>query len=365
MALPQHKLDQKSECLDEEQLTTVRTMCELVISNNLEGFKILFDSINDQDLAQIIPTLLLKVEEVAPALIRDNPRFRMENHDINFVLNALLERYPKLKSSFKFLSDDKNRFLFLPDGIRVIVDYLQNKAALTLKCQVFRNYEEMGAFLETLDVEPGHLKCTILLRNAHNEERKNHITPIYVEKVGDRWDILITDSIAGTEMAKDCLREIRKVFKTQTSSTSTRRFYVFKTRRQFDGVSCAIFSSRDLVQISKHPQIMHYVKRVSGDAPPSKRGVVYFDMLPPAFMKVMQDLNEIDAYVRDNNHEERVIHYNKKTSKDETLLENVERNRKAVAVENSDMREINNYIPRKAIKYLGVIIANVIGQNAL
>lgn len=127
------------------------------------------------------------------------------------------------------------------------------------------------------------------------------MTPIFLERKDGEWNAVVTDSTGLGEMP--WTEDIAKVL----NDTLDVKPYVYTQPRQLDNSNCSIFSIRDMVQMSKHPNIVGFAKdNISENVNiGSKVSVKTIDTLPPQMMKITQTRSPFCTYT--GNKEEKVF----------------------------------------------------------
>lgn len=153
--------------------------------------------------------------------------------------NIIRNIFPQ--TSVFFQINSKGFFVFKLAGVQMLTDYLKNKGSFSEKdrvliCQDLENFEKR---LEELNKNPSIQDCSFLIFSS------GHFTPVYAQKSGSLWNVLITDSIG-----KPGAYAI-PIINTILKRLNIKKLYSYAGLRQHDEFRCPVFALRDLVTIPK------------------------------------------------------------------------------------------------------------------
>lgn len=226
--------------------------------------------------------------------------FSSRGEEYNFIVSNLREVFPKINDfiSHVVTSDFEGDTLSC-EGIRTMIKILQEKGSLTIPCIVCETYEELQNELQKFKNTTGDAKISFIVRNQTDQSIKDgqlnyHVTPIYVEREGSSYKCAITDSLGGSQLYSNIISKYtRDTFGTSPKDCTVYCFSDVSRQGKTDKTNCPIFSIRDIVQMSKYPNIMEFYASVSTERVP---GLCFFTKLPPSIKKFTQSVTGIKNF---------------------------------------------------------------------
>ena len=287
--------------------------------------------------------------EVVPYVLRELAT-KDSHEEHNILMSQLREAYPSIESYV--INDDKGPILS-PEGIGVIVKYLQTHGSLVGECSVCKDIQTFEAELTALKSNPEDGRRCFIVRNFGN-----HVTPVYVEKTGDKYRCVITDSV-GNKSTGDggYFKAIYgSLFDILENPKTDFRVFASTFCRQRDQTNCPIFSLRDAVYLSQHGHTMTQDLERTALTTLEDEGRMFrflrpFEKLPPTMMMTTQFIKTLADYDSKNPPADSVYARIKSKGYIETPPSGLA----------GETREINNLINSRAQKYERLLMTAVIG----
>ncbi|MFZ9595358.1 MAG: hypothetical protein ACO3A2_04705 [Bdellovibrionia bacterium] len=225
------------------------------------------------------------------------------------------------------------------NGINLLIGHFQSKSD-----SFNQSYPQIEAIdisslpekIHTITRELGEATYSMIVRPFGK-----HVTPIFIQKKWDQIFVISLDSLGETQYGYNWGSRIEKIIRG--ASLMPVEMYKFQFPRQIDGISCAIFSLRDLIENSRgnlfkwlrEARSLHE-NSIFQTAPHS----FLIRSLPSSFHKVTQHGETLKPYL--------------------ALLEPVtEDGRTLLKLKQSEPKV--DYTRQKAYKYFSILISKVLG----
>lgn len=291
--------------------------------------------------------------------------------------NQILENFPQ-EDQILVLSKFYPEFYQFMDaagtlsqrGIAIVIESLKNKDMPSIPpeenitlCQDRSFFEDALVELASDDnIKEGDVRLFVV--NAYDDNPHgiaNHVTPLFFKRVGNAWEIIITDSTTDYSNCQkmdsycaplvDTILNVEKYF----VEFSIRHIHVNTFWRQTDDRNCFVFAISDLINFTRLGD--QFLKSL----PETKQKVHYFRDLPVQWMKTTQSISEIKRYAEIKKRSgESLLMSRRKGKKDETLLENLTRHTKKAALRGN--KEENFLIEDRSKKYKQMVIHRLIAD---
>jgi hypothetical protein len=203
--------------------------------------------------------------------------------------------------------------------------------------------------------DPVGTKLAFIVRCQHPETNwslTNHTTPIFMEKGEKGWKAINTDA-AGSDCAVLALYCLREVIPDIV-------IYEGGSDRQRTCINCSVFALHDLVYFSQHPDIFAYIHSKSTQAYGNNYSFETTS-LPPEMMIVTQNEQLLKEYQKINQNE--LASYILKMAPvldSQTFAETLQNYTYQIVKLGAELKEVNNFIQEKALKYQRVIVKALI-----
>ena len=223
-----------------------------------------------------------------------------------FVVQQLQRVYPEIGQNF--LPYDLKQYKTEPDfnvnylspaGVKAIVAQLRSDGSLNCNCIVCdseKDFEhQIRKQLKKMESAEGVSKCAFIVYN----KTAHHFTPVYIEKKGDRYEAVVTDSIGReakeadqfdlTDTITAPINAVLSAGLQKALPSKNWHIYSYMGKyRQRDVVNCPIFSIRDVVKLAHSSEaLMAWIRgqpRLQG----SSDRISYIEELPVELMKTTQ-----------------------------------------------------------------------------
>lgn len=207
------------------------------------------------------------------------------------VINTLSRIFPEIEDDYVSAE------LIKCDGVRIILDYLNNKkGAIRINCTVCDHYESLSdQLLKISKMETFTGSLIVRCCSEKDAYPDVHYAPIHIKKTKNDFQLVITDSVASEK--KTYHLEIAKLIKKTLPSATV---YAYGEPRQSDLTNCSIFSIRDVVEVAKNPKPLWELTKKSkpykSESDDSLSGLMIFNQLPPSMMKTTQSTSKLEVY---------------------------------------------------------------------
>jgi len=202
------------------------------------------------------------------------------------ISNALL---PEVKICSYFYDCYPRNILDL-NGINLLLTYFQGKEKYKnrLRFSGGVDIQDLPALVQNLVYQGSRGETSFVVR----QRGKKHVTPLFIRIDDKKLTAISLDALGGSESGYDWGSWIQAALKSSIKIPI--EFYKFKKERQNDGISCAIFCIRDLLEHAKN-NLFGYIEGIKGSDPAIIIPDPYFKKdsflilgLPLEFMKVSQ-----------------------------------------------------------------------------
>lgn len=256
-----------------------------------------------------------------------------------------------LSRIFREIEDYVSAELIKCDGVRIILDYLNNKGAIRINCTVCDHYESLSdQLLEISKMETFTGSLIVRCCSEKDAYPDIHYAPIHIKKIKNDFQLVITDSVASEK--KTYHLEIAKLIKKTLPSATV---YAYGEPRQTDLTNCSIFSIRDVVEVAKNSKPLWELTKKSkpykSESDDSLSGLMIFNQLPPSMMKTTQSISKLEVYKSDKE----VLQQS-----DEKEMSNLTKTlQKYTKTNESSGKPINSYAQSRFGKYAAKIVSRV------
>lgn len=258
-----------------------------------------------------------------------------------FALNELSKLYPEITSLVN------PQGTLEPEGIRLIIKHLKDVGKMNsdLPCIVYDNMDDCieGLIKETSD--PKITRLSVIVRH----EGSSHVTPILLEKSGDTWKALITDStglMINPKTGKNWDQAVGKMLREAIPNVT-----VCSTdcQRQNSAVGCPMFAILDVVQFSKTPNLLQDKEGKFRKSPTLSRDFI-LNELPSAMMRPTQSLKKLAEYRKEDKSIERAA-----------LAKTIKRHTASLLTAKGPTKPLNCLAKHRFNTYSNLLVASVIG----
>ena len=178
-------------------------------------------------------------------------------------------------------------------AIELLVQKIKNQPHSLLKgveCHVCATIEDFYEKVSRLDLKKER-HVEFLVRDASKElssKEGSHMTSVHGRIKDGKAVFIVTDSVGNMGLIENFN------YRLDPKKEGVSTIYSFTGRRQKEITSCPVFAIRDMIEFLRHPELFDEIPAM---ATPVDENVVYFNFLPPYFMKVCQSNKQINDYI--------------------------------------------------------------------